>query len=344
MAGGWGLVLVIWRMLNVTVSCSWECSWPRTVLEVLELTSEPFTPHTPQRKSSRVARELMCEFDSTNPHNPMKTDTKIQSRAAFAALLIGAVAAALCVIPVTSRGQIFVANFENNTIGEYNATTGATINSSFISGLSNPAGIVLSGVDLFVTNASNNTIGEYNATTGATINSSFISSGLSGPEGIALSGGDLLVTNGGNNTIGEYNATTGATINSSFISSGLSGPSGIALFGGDLFVTNVENGTIGEYNATTGATINSSFISGLSEPSSIALSGGNLFVTNFGNGTIGEYNATTGATINSSLISGLSGPEGVVVSSSVPEPTSTTLLLLGMTAIFGLRFFVRRSA
>src|SRR4029077_583979 len=117
---------------------------------------------------------------------------------------------------------------------------------------------------------------------------------------------------------------------------GLSQPIGIALSGGNLFVTNFNNNTIGEYNATTGATINSSFISsGLSSPVGIALFGGNLFVTNIGNNTIGEYNATTGATINSSFIStGLNGPIGIVVSSSVPEPASNTLLLLGMTAIF----------
>lgn len=71
---------------------------------------------------------------------------------------------------------------------------------------------------------------------------------------------------------------------------------------------------------------------------------GQIFVANFENNTIGEYNATTGATINSSLVSGLSGPEGIVVSSSVPEPASTTLLLLGMTAIFGVKRLLRKLA
>jgi len=102
-------------------------------------------------------------------------------------VLFAAVVAALCLIPVTGRAQIFVTNIGNNTIGEYNATTGATINSSFISsGLSNPRGIVLSGGNLFVANRGNDTVGEYNATTGATINSSFISSGLNNPAGIVV--------------------------------------------------------------------------------------------------------------------------------------------------------------
>src|SRR5437773_10837931 len=107
----------------------------------------------------------------------MKTDAKSNSgplSRPFTALLFAAVVAALCLIPVTGRAQIFVTNFGNNTIGEYNATTGATINSSFISGLDLPQGIALSGGNLFVANYNNNTIGEYNATTGATINNSFI--------------------------------------------------------------------------------------------------------------------------------------------------------------------------
>jgi WD40 repeat protein len=162
------------------------------------------------------------------------------------------------------------------------------------------------------------------------------------------SGGIIFVTNFANNTIGEYNATTGATINSSFISAGLDLPGGIALFGGNLFVANSGNDTIGVYNATTGATINSSFISsGLNGPIGIALSGGDLFVANSGNNTIGAYDATTGATIDSSFISsGLNVPVGIVVSSpSVPDASPTLiLLLLGLTAIFGLKRLLPKPA
>src|SRR5437762_4459150 len=142
----------------------------------------------------------------------MKTSPSFKIFKFSTLVLFAAVVAALCLIPVTGRAQIFVTNGGNNTIGEYNATTGATINSAFISsGLSGPQGIALSGGNLFVANFNNGTIGEYNATTGATINPAFIS-GLDFPEGIALSGGDLFVVNEFNNTIGKYNATTGATI------------------------------------------------------------------------------------------------------------------------------------
>ena len=53
---------------------------------------------------------------------------------------------ALWAMPATARGQIFVASAPANhgdgahTIGEYNATTGATVNASLVSGLSYPVG------------------------------------------------------------------------------------------------------------------------------------------------------------------------------------------------------------
>jgi uncharacterized repeat protein (TIGR01451 family) len=206
---------------------------------------------------------------------------------------------------VVSGGDLFVVN--GNTIGQYNATTGATINASLVTGLVYAAEIAVSGGDLFVTNNQVGTIGEYNATTGATINASLVS-GLTNPGAIAVSGGDLFVTSN-SGTIGEYDATTGATINASLVS-GLSGVSGIAVSGGDLFVASSfpgvddysnASGTIGQYNATTGATINASLITGLSYPGEIEVSGGNLYVGS--NDSIGEY-TLTGATINAALVAG----------------------------------------
>jgi hypothetical protein len=65
------------------------------------------------------------------------------------------------------------------------------VNAALISGLSEPAGIAVSGSDLFVTNIfggmiGTGTIGEY-TTSGATVNATLIS-GLSDPAGIAISG------------------------------------------------------------------------------------------------------------------------------------------------------------
>src|SRR5438034_9821006 len=143
----------------------------------------------------------------------MKTNPSVKIFKFSTLVLFAAVVAALCLIPVTGRAQIFVTNEGNNTIGEYNATTGATINSSFISGLDFPTGIALFGGNLFVANSGNNTIGEYNAATGAPINSSFISSGLNQPPGIAVSARKLVLDTAVTETMRVLDTATTATIN-----------------------------------------------------------------------------------------------------------------------------------
>ena len=140
-------------------------------------------------------------------------------------------AALLCVVAflfaVAARPAeaqvLLVSNYGNNTVGEYDATTGATINATFINsgqGLSNPRGVALDGSDhLFVANQ-NNTVGQYNANTGATINITFINNGqgVSNPSDLALDvNNHLFVANYNNFTVGQYNASSGAIIDSSFI-------------------------------------------------------------------------------------------------------------------------------
>ena len=193
---------------------------------------------------------------------------------------------------------LYVVNEANNTIGAYNAATGATINAAFVNGqgLNDPAGLVMDNNNhLFVTNANNNTVGQYNATTGATINAAFVNGqGLNTPDGLALDGNNHLLAVGA--AVGQYNATTGATINSAFISGPQIGiPVGIALDShNQILLANGPGGVIGEYNATTGATINASFVSGLHDPDGIALDTlGHLFVTEITN-VVAECDTVTG--------------------------------------------------
>src|SRR6266567_4560677 len=106
-----------------------------------------------------------------------------------------AASAALCAMPGTIRGaQIFVANFETGTIGEY-TTSGATVDPALISGLSLPQGIAVSGGNLLVTSlnvtSESSRIGKY-TTSGATVNPALIP-GL-GPVGdIVVSGERLFI-------------------------------------------------------------------------------------------------------------------------------------------------------
>jgi hypothetical protein len=220
-----------------------------------------------------------------------------------------------------ARQVLYVANDAGNTIGAYNAVTGATINAALVNGqgLSNPFGLALDNSNhIFVSN-NNNTIGEYNASTGMTINAAFINGqGLNSPQGLALDGSNHLFVVS-TPIVGQYDATTGATISATFINhQGLVLPVGIALDGNNhIFVTNGNN-SVGEYNAATGATINATFINGqgLNVPAGIALDGlGHLLVVNFGsglnNGSVGQYDAVTGATINANFVGTLPEPVGI---------------------------------
>jgi hypothetical protein len=121
--------------------------------------------------------------------------------------------AALWAMLGNAQAQLYVAY--GNTVGEYDATTGAAINGFFITGvegLGSPQGLALSGNILYVASIGG-WIGEYDATTGAAINAKFITTALDSPSALALSGNILYVTNQGNNTVGAYDATTGAVIN-----------------------------------------------------------------------------------------------------------------------------------
>jgi hypothetical protein len=63
------------------------------------------------------------------------------------------------------NNHIFLNDSVANTVGEYDATTGATINATFINGqgLKDPAFMLLDGDNhFFIGNLGNNTIGEYN--------------------------------------------------------------------------------------------------------------------------------------------------------------------------------------
>jgi len=101
------------------------------------------------------------------------------------ALLLGAV------VPASARADIFVTNSANGTIGRY-TNTGAVVSTSWVSGLSNPFGLAVSGSNLFVTNWNYHsgsfgpgTIGEYDITTGNAVNTALVT-GLGEPWGIAV--------------------------------------------------------------------------------------------------------------------------------------------------------------
>lgn len=325
--------------------------------------------------SFTLANHALCWLRmKTNRPNP------IHRRLLLAPLAF--VAAALWTMPGTAHGQVlFISNTADNTVGAYDANTGAVINDSFITGLSGPKGIAVSGSTLFVANSSfpgSGTIGKYDASTGAEIDASFIT-GAFGRD-LAVSGSNLFVTNGGG-AVAKYDAITGATINLGFVTVDFGQPQGVAVSGSSLFVGNATfGGTVGKYDMTTGTAINSSFVTGLNNPHGVAVSGSNLFVTsdgsagkydvsfgvgsqivgglsspvglavsgsslfiaNSGNGTIGEYDIMTGAAINPSFIAGLNSPSYIAFGSGTVIPEPSTYAVLAGVGALAMALLRRR--
>jgi len=80
----------------------------------------------------------------------------------------------------------------SSSVIECDASTGTVLNSSFITGINQLAGMVLSGNILYVESYGSGTVGEYDSTTGNAINANFIT-GLSTPQSLALSSGVLYI-------------------------------------------------------------------------------------------------------------------------------------------------------
>lgn len=136
----------------------------------------------------------------------------------------------LYVLYVTGTGTVGGLNVPSY-VSEYDATTGALINATLVTGLVAPKGIAVSGGILYVGNTFSKTVGEYNAATGAPIHASLIRS-LNPPQSLAISGDGLYVlfmsgTYDGS-YVSRYNATTGALISGSLVA-GLAQPAAIAV-------------------------------------------------------------------------------------------------------------------
>ncbi|MGP8235079.1 MAG: beta strand repeat-containing protein, partial [Limisphaerales bacterium] len=216
--------------------------------------------------------------------------------------------------------DLYVGNFDNNTIST--VSSNGTV-STFVpntNGLNFPKGLALdSAGNLYVANFGSNTISE--VTPGGTV--SAFASGLSQPAGLAFdSAGNLYVANFGSDTISEV--TPGGTV--STFASGLSQPAGLAFdSAGNLYVANFGSGTISK--VTPGGAV-STFVSGLSGPLGLAIGAGdNLYVANFNSGTISKVTpsgavSTFATGLNSPFYIAIGAPPPIVVTSVSSSPAA----------------------
>ncbi len=228
-----------------------------------------------------------------------------------------ALAAASMLAPNSARGQIFVTNWQNNSVGEY-GLDGTPINPALITGLNGANGIAVAGSDVFVVNSGNGADGyvsEY--TTAGDVVNPYLITGLSDPQGIAISGSQIFVTNGGCGEVGEYTLGAPGQITSSnpTLISGLGYPRGIAVSGSNLFVADSPANAVDEFDIS-GTPIGTPLVTGLQFPWGIAESDPELYVASYGgNGPVGDYtlgaNPGTLAASNPSLFWGSNFQQGI---------------------------------
>jgi len=141
----------------------------------------------------KIARAVPAMFGALTMRTIIRSNWRRLHRA-LCTLLLGI--AALWAMPRSARAQLYVGmgGGSINTVGEYNDTTGATINANFITGLSYPTALALSGNNLFVANLGFGTIGEYNASTGAAINANFITGLNDAPDALAVASSPSLLS------------------------------------------------------------------------------------------------------------------------------------------------------
>ena len=254
----------------------------------------------------------------------------------------------LLMVEFTHRADaqsLFVTNFGNGKIGAY-TTSGAVVNASLVSGLSQPVGIAVSGSNIYVTEKFNGTIGAYNTTSGAVVNASLVS-GLNNPSGIAVSGSNIYVTELFNGTIGAY-TTSGVLVNARLVS-GLSFPYFLSV--GDATDNTNGGGGSGSSGTPTQVTIfaGTSFsLSSIGVTATPVLSGGTLVLSGGDSSSVsiaitsagGVIQSTTsGSATLSGVFSGAGGltflSSGTVILTGANTYSGGTTVSGGMLSVAG---------
>jgi len=218
-------------------------------------------------------------------------------------------ASLLLLVTLSAGAQtLYVADMANKKIQTYDATTGAVINPSFITGLNNPWGIAVAGNLLFVSDLDTGDVGAYDATTGVYL---FDLAGTAGSIDVAVSGNTVYVLVYSSGKVMTFDATTGAAISPSFITGNLAGGQGIAVAGGNLYGAMNGDSAIRLWDTWTEVLLNSTFATTLAYPEDVDVSGNTLYVTAGGSGSGGgglnrkveTFDATTGDLINNNFVS-----------------------------------------
>ena len=238
-------------------------------------------------------------------------------------------------VAVDGKGDLFIADFENNVVREVNLSSGiiSTVagNYNFGSGytgdtgqatlaqLNEPTGVAVYGNDLFIADSGNNVVREVNLSTGIinTVAGNYnLGAGyagdtgqatlaqLSGPTSVAVDGkGDLFIADEGNNVVREVKLSTGiiSTVAGNYnFGSGYTGDTGQA--------------TLAQLNAPAGVAVDDK---------------GDLFIADDWNNVVREVNLSTGIinTVagNYNLGAGYAGDTGQATLAELNSPSNVAV-------------------
>jgi hypothetical protein len=189
-------------------------------------------------------------------------------------------------------GYVWVANKSSSSLIQFNASTGAWVQTQTGSDILNPDAIAVTGSNIWVDNGS--FLSEFNSTTGANLNVTkrTIMNLLANGTCIAVTGPNIWVSDAGGAEAYEYSAISGAYLRETLGGGGgVSGANCVSYNKGYIWVTSDNSNRVLEYNATTGGYARETSV--VINPDQIIFTGNSLFVVStYPLDSVLEYNAS----------------------------------------------------
>jgi hypothetical protein len=248
-----------------------------------------------------------------------------------AALVLAVLTAATLILVARADAAVYWASATGHQIGRANLD-GTGVNTNFITGLGQPAGVAVDGAHVYWSDNTTNTIGRANLD-GSGVNTNFITNAPA--EGIAVDGSHIYWGTGP--TIGRANLD-GSGVDLSFITD-VSAPDGVAVNATNVYWTDLLTGSIGRADLG-GGNMQGRFIDNL-HPTGLALDAAHLYwgssVTTIGRADL------DGTNLMPSFITGPSSPEGVAVDGLTGPPPPTIAHLIDEVKEQGLPHGIENS-
>jgi uncharacterized secreted protein with C-terminal beta-propeller domain len=198
---------------------------------------------------------------------------------------------------------------------------------TYVSGVAEPYGLLLNGNDLYITASDGGGIRKLDVTA-ATPTSAGLMVALGNPRYMALNGNDLYAASGSSIYKIDIIAAT-----ASVLVSGLNGPYGLAINGNNLYISEANTNKISKIDVTATTPTPTDVVTGLNGPFGIVLSGNDLYIAEAYSNKISKIDITAGAPTPVDVVTGLSNPYGITLDGNDLYVTnSSKISLIDITA------------